>query len=125
MVASFIVTIISNLLWRSFCPIVMQSKKIKQKKKSLKPRIKKPRLALADIIKNSSANFDADADAAQAQTDFLNQLSHELRTPLSVIKMTIEAMDDGMFESNDEAFKRVRKKIEDFERKINSLMKDQ
>ncbi len=45
---------------------------------------------------------------------FLNQVSHELRTLLSVMKLRIEAIEGGMYENNDQAFKQLREKFAEF-----------
>lgn len=53
----------------------------------------------------------------------LNNIAHELRTPLSVIKMQIEAIDDGMYENNDQAFKQLREKLVEFESLVDKMTK--
>jgi two-component system sensor histidine kinase BaeS len=53
----------------------------------------------------------------------LNNIAHELRTPLSVIKMQIEAIDDGMYENNDQAFKQLREKLVEFESLMDKMTK--
>lgn len=54
----------------------------------------------------------------------LNNIAHELRTPLSVIKMQIEAIDDGMYENNDQAFKQLKEKLVEFESLIDKMTKN-
>ncbi|MBL4660522.1 MAG: HAMP domain-containing histidine kinase [Alcanivoracaceae bacterium] len=58
-----------------------------------------------------------------AKTQFLNKVSHELRTPLSVIKMQIEAIEDGMYENNNKAFQQLRGKLEQFEKLMDKMTK--
>lgn len=59
----------------------------------------------------------------KVQERFLADVSHELRTPLSVIKLYIEAIQDGMYENNDEAFIRLEAKFREFEDLIEQLIK--
>ncbi|WNC70907.1 histidine kinase dimerization/phospho-acceptor domain-containing protein [Thalassotalea psychrophila] len=58
-----------------------------------------------------------------AKIQFLNKVAHELRTPLSVIKMQIEAIEDGMYENNDRAFQQLREKFAEFERLMDKMTK--
>jgi len=58
-----------------------------------------------------------------AKAQFLHEVSHELRTPLSVIKMRIEAIEDGMYENNDQAFEQLRKKFVEFECLMDKMTK--
>jgi len=57
------------------------------------------------------------------QKRFLAEVSHELRTPLSVIKMYVEAIEDGMFGSNDKAFEKLHVKLAEFESLMNEMTK--
>jgi len=71
------------------------------------------------VAENSYLNL------SDAKAQFLNKVSHELRTPLSVIKMYVEAIEDGMYENNDEAFQRLREKFEEFEGLMNEMIKQE
>jgi len=56
------------------------------------------------------------------QSRFLAHLSHELRTPLSVIKMYVEAIQDGMYDNEDEAFAKLHAKFGEFETLMENLL---
>ena len=66
----------------------------------------------------------SEEELSAIQARFLANVSHELRTPLSVIKMYIEAIQDGMFESDDEAFAKLRDKFKEFEELMEQLIKE-
>ena len=55
--------------------------------------------------------------------EFMHQVAHELRTPLAVIKMQVEAIEDGMYENNDEAFLKLRDKFTAFEKIMDEMSK--
>jgi len=56
-----------------------------------------------------------------AKAEILNKVSHELRTPLAVIKMRMEAIEDGMYENNVQAFQQLRQKLAEFERLMDEM----
>jgi len=80
----------------------------------------KHRLIEKNGIEITSENLE---EFELAKTQFLNDVSHELRTPLSVIKMRIEAIEDGMYENNDLAFQQLREKFSEFEILMDKMMK--
>lgn len=61
---------------------------------------------------------------AQAEKDFLSQISHELRTPVMVIKSSLEAMDEGYLDAQEEKDYRRQLLIEvtSLERLVNDLL---
>ncbi|WMN61972.1 histidine kinase dimerization/phospho-acceptor domain-containing protein [Pseudoalteromonas xiamenensis] len=61
-------------------------------------------------------------EAKKAQ--FLATLSHQLRTPLSVIKLYVEALQDGMYDNTDEAFARLDAKCREIEQLMDELLKE-
>lgn len=54
---------------------------------------------------------------------YLQAVSKELRVSFAVIKMQIEAIEDGMYDNNDFAFNKLRKKLAQFEYQINAIPK--
>ncbi|WKE64565.1 histidine kinase dimerization/phospho-acceptor domain-containing protein [Gallaecimonas kandeliae] len=56
------------------------------------------------------------------QAQFLAQVLHQLRTPLSVIKLYVEAIQDGMFEDNNAAFAKLDAKFQEFEHLMDTLL---
>jgi len=56
-----------------------------------------------------------------AKAQFLSRISHELRTPLSVIKLKVEAIEDGMYQDNAKAFVQLREKLQEFERLMDEM----
>ena len=80
--------------------------------------------SLPDLNKNFRDNLSVTAEQFELnKVQFLDQVSHELRTPLSVIKMKIEAIEDGMYENNDQAFEQLRKKFSEFESIMDKMIK--
>ena len=67
---------------------------------------------------------DARKKKAQAEKDFLSQISHELRTPVMVIKSSLEAMDEGYLDAQEEKDYRRQLLIEvtSLERLVNDLL---
>ncbi|QSX37528.1 histidine kinase dimerization/phospho-acceptor domain-containing protein [Shewanella sedimentimangrovi] len=63
-----------------------------------------------------------DAECQARKAEFLAMLSHELRTPLSVIKLYVEAIQDGMYDNQDLAFARLDAKFEEFEHLMEELL---
>lgn len=61
-------------------------------------------------------------DAIQ-KSESLLAISKNLRTSLSSIFMQIEAIEDGMYENNRVAIKKLQKKLRDFESQINDIGK--
>lgn len=59
------------------------------------------------------------------QSRFLAHVSHELRTPLSVIKMYVEAIQDGMYDNEDEAFAKLHAKFKEFETLMDELIEQE
>lgn len=78
----------------------------------------------AQPIFNVASTLEAQ-NLALIKQQFLNKVSHELRTPLSVIKMYVEAIEDGMYENNDEAFKHLSLKFEEFEMLMTNMIKEE
>jgi len=63
-----------------------------------------------------------DAECQARKAEFLAMLSHELRTPLSVIKLYVEAIQDGMYDNQDQAFARLDAKFQEFEHLMDELL---
>ncbi|QSX41112.1 histidine kinase dimerization/phospho-acceptor domain-containing protein [Shewanella cyperi] len=63
-----------------------------------------------------------DAECQARKAEFLAMLSHELRTPLSVIKLYVEAIQDGMYDNQDQAFARLDAKFLEFEHLMEELL---
>ena len=81
--------------------------------------------SLPDSNKNCRDNLSVTAEQFELnKVQFLDQVSHELRTPLSVIKMKIEAIEDGMYENNDQAFQLLREKFSELESLMDNITKD-
>ncbi len=80
--------------------------------------VDKPALSQMQAYLHSNQSQDVRAE-------FLNKLSHELRTPLTVIKLYVEAIEDGMFESNKDAFQQLKVKFERFELLLDEMLKNQ
>ncbi|MDT2810466.1 HAMP domain-containing sensor histidine kinase [Enterococcus asini] len=61
---------------------------------------------------------------AQSEKDFLSQISHELRTPVMVIKSSLEAMEEGYLNDQEEKDYRRQLLIEvtSLERLVNDLL---
>ncbi len=55
--------------------------------------------------------------------EFLHQVAQELRTPLTVIRMHVEAIEDGLFENNDEVFLKLKEKFAALELLIDEMTK--
>lgn len=51
----------------------------------------------------------------------LHLVSKDLRTSLSGISMQLEAIEDGMYENNELAVKKLLAKVLDFESKIHAI----
>ncbi|MCW8877816.1 MAG: hypothetical protein OQK04_15270 [Kangiellaceae bacterium] len=64
-------------------------------------------------------------DLEAIQSRFLSHVSHELRTPLSVIKMYVEAIRDGMYDNEDEAFAKLQAKFQEFEALMDDLIEQE
>lgn len=75
------------------------------------------------LCQQESEKILSEEELNRIQARFLADVSHELRTPLSVIKLYIEAIQDGMYENNDEAFTRLGVKFKEFEDLIEQLIK--
>ncbi len=83
-------------------------------------KLKQPQRISTDEKEKIFENIDP---IELAKIQFLNKVSHELRTPLSVIKMQIEAIEDGMYENNDQAFQKLKEKFSEFEALMDEMMK--
>ena len=57
----------------------------------------------------------------QARKQWVADISHEMRTPLAVVKAQIEAMQDGIRETNDENLSLLKNKIDSLNHLINDL----
>ncbi len=55
--------------------------------------------------------------------EFLHQVAQELRTSLTVIRMHVEAIEDGLFENNDEVFLKLKEKFAALELLIDEMTK--
>ncbi|MDX1693584.1 MAG: 7TM diverse intracellular signaling domain-containing protein, partial [Ketobacteraceae bacterium] len=84
-----------------------------------------PRNRQGAMLANLSRDFERLAAALrtteQDRNRWLSDISHELKTPISVFKATIESLQDGVFEVNDEALERLHKEATRLERLVLDL----
>lgn len=58
---------------------------------------------------------------SQSESESLINISKELRSSLSVISLQIEAIEDGMYFNNNNAFEKLREKLIQFEQQIHTI----
>ena len=84
-----------------------------------------PRTRQGALLANLAQDFERLATALrtteQDRNRWLADISHELKTPISVFKATIESLQDGVFEINDQALERLHKEATRLERLVLDL----
>ncbi len=77
------------------------------------------------LLANLAHDFERLATALrtteQDRNRWLSDISHELKTPISVFKATIESLQDGVFEINEQALERLHKEATRLERLVLDL----
>ncbi|WP_417446442.1 sensor histidine kinase [Kangiella sp.] len=60
-------------------------------------------------------------ETLEKQDKLLTDVSHEIRTPLSIMRMNVEALQDGIVNRPEEAYKKLQDKITELDRLIQDL----
>ena len=80
-----------------------------------------------DEISRLAMNFDAMADSVERDRDLERQLigdvAHELRTPLMAIQATVEAIQDGVFEADEERLSTLSSETRRLGRLVEGLLR--
>ena len=124
-VATFILIAFITLLWSSM--IVRKITKLKNKVDNLDNDNYNHNVEfLLDDEINSLAQSIEDArlslkEEEEYKNNMYQNISHDFKTPIAVIKSYIEAVDDGVEDSND-ALKVIKEQTDKLEKKVYSLL---
>lgn len=124
-IATFLITIGIILLWTR--KLVVKIEHLKEKVDNLDndDYVDKEEYIIDDELSTLSKAIDDMKETLHKQEQYKNQMyqniSHDFKTPLTVIKSHIEAIEDGVMNSEDGS-KIIKEQIDKLEGKVHSLL---